>query len=388
MKNRSDSLFYTPPLLALLVLLTMSISQKVYAEGQAPQAMPVQAQEVGLQSLPYEQTYPATLTAFKGVEIHARVSGVLEKKFYQEGQTVKKGQRLYQIDDRRYLAAVKQAQAQLRVAEVKAQQAKISYQRIKGLAKSRSVSEQDIDDAKANWDAAKAEILSAQAALNSAQIDLDDTLIRAEIDGIIGEKQLDVGDLVTANSTLLNRIVQTDRLYAQFSVSDSELKRQFQFADKGLLKPLKTAEIQLLDDNGNVIKQGKMDYAASELDMSTSSRLMRATFENQEERLLPGQMVRVKVRFGDWQNVIAIPQKAVLQVGPQSFVYVVKDGIANLMPIQLASQYGDQWLVAGGLQPQDQIIVANLIKVRPKTPVMILPKPDAKGTQPQAAKGQ
>ncbi|MBF6057744.1 MULTISPECIES: efflux RND transporter periplasmic adaptor subunit [Thiomicrorhabdus] len=386
MKNRSDALFFSHPLFALLFILSMSVSQKVYAEGQAPQAMPVQALEVNLQTLPYEKSYPATLSAYKGVEVHSRVNGILEQQFYKEGQTVEKGQKLYQIDKRRYLASVRQAQAQLKIAEVKAQQTKISYQRIKGLAKSRSVSEQDIDDAKANWDAAMAEILSAKASLNSAQIDLDDTIIRAEIDGVIGEKQLDVGDLVTANSTLLNRIVQTDVLYAQFSVSDSELKRQHQLEDQGLLKLQDSAGIKLLDDNDKPTMDGKMDYAASELDISTSTRLMRATFENPQSRLFPGQMVRVNVRFGEWQNVIAIPQKAVLQVGPQSFVYVVKDGVANLMPVQLASQYGDQWLVTGGLKPKDQIIIANLIKIRPKTPVMILPKTDAPKNAPPATK--
>lgn len=371
-------------LLCVLFLGSAYTQNAIAAEEQAVQKkppMPVQIEKVQLQNFPYQMNYPAQLAASKTVQVHSRVTGIIKKQFYQEGQTVKKGDKLYQIDDRRYVAAKEQAEARLQSASVQVKQNKINYDRLKKLNKQGSVSIQDVDDAFTAWQTALADRDAAKAQLQSAQIDLDDTVIEAEIGGIIGQRQMDVGDLVSpeAGITLLNSITDTNPLYANFAIADSERQNLFQQKDAGLVKAFAEPKVALLDANGKVSAEGKVDFIDAQLDEQTASQVIRASFTNDQQRLLPGQYVRLQVTLGEWNNLLSVPEAAILQVGAQAFVYVAENGLAQMKPIQLAAQYQKRWLVKGGLNAGDQVIVGNLIKLRPKTPVSVLPpKTDAK----------
>ncbi len=357
--------------------------------GQEKPPMPVQVTKAEKVSVPYRKTYPVRLEPFKQVEVHARITANIEKQLYREGQSVQKGDLLYQLDDRRVKANYEMAKAQLENAKIQVSQTKRTYERTKGLGKSISV--QEIDDAYSAWKSAQAQLNVAEAELNSRKIELDDSTIEAEISGIIGEKQQDVGDLVGPNTgnTLLNTIRQIDRLYGSFSIADAERENIIDLTSSGLLKTDDEIKVELLDSKGNTIKTGEVDFKDSQIDPQTGSQLIRAVFANADQRLLPGQLFKVAVEQGQWQNVMSVPQDAIIQNGKQAFVYLVAEGKAQMRPVTLAGSYKKQWLVSQGLKGGEQIIINNLIKLRPNSPVQVMSadkKPDAAKPAKPAAK--
>lgn len=356
--------------------LAFAAEKTQQAGSAAPQAMPVQVQSVVQSNRMLFATYPGRVQAFQQVEVHARVAGILQSKFYEDGQRVNAGQLLYKIDDRRYRAAVSQAKAQLQKEQANLNQMQREYERVSALSRGTAISEQDVDLALANLEQAKASRAAAEAAVENALIDLDYTEVKAEIEGITGIKQQDVGNWVGSDpqNAVLTTITQLDPVYVSFALPDSERKQQQRLATAGKLKLQSIGEWQaeVLDDTDQVVASGRIDFVDSRIDPNTGSVEARAKFENPQQQLMPGEFVRLRVALGERLNVFEIPQKAVMQVGHQAFVYVIKDGKAVLVPIVLAAQQGENWLVESGLQAGDQVIVANLIKLRPNTPVQAM----------------
>lgn len=374
--HSSDFFHLSRRWVSIATLLMLCIFAKpAFAQPNKP-PMPVPVLAVETSQLPYLQIYPVKLEAYQQVEVHARITANIKQQFYREGQTVKKGQLLYQLDDRRPKAAYEIAMANVETAKTNLDQRERTYKRTQKLLKNRSVSEQAVDDAYSAWQAARSNLQAAQAQLQSAQIELDDTTIEAEISGVIGQRQQDVGDLVDpiSGKTLLNTIVQTDRLYGLYSISDRSRQTLFSLQDAGILKLHKSPKVALLNEQGNLIVEGKLNFTDSQIDARTSSQLLRATFENTQQRLLPGQLLRVQVEHGTWQNVFSIPQKAVIQNGNQAFVYIADQGKAQMRPVQIAGAYQDQWLIEKGLKAGEQVIVGNIIKLRPNSPVQVMDK--------------
>lgn len=374
MHSLKQNSYHLWKLVTLMVFITVSepaFSQK----GERP-PMPVQTLAVEEESLPFIKTYPVRLEPFKEVEVHARVTAHIKKQLYTEGQKVKAGQLLYELDDRRAKAAYDIAKANLQSAKVRMNQAETTYKRTLKVSKNSAVSQQEVDDAYATWQAAQSDLQAAQAELVSKKIEWDDTTVEAEISGLIGEKQQDVGDLVdpVSGNTLMNSIRQTDQLYGLFSVSDKDRESLFALQHQGILTLSDQPKIRLINKRNQILKTGQLDFQDSQIDQATASQLYRAQFENADQRLLPGQLMRVQVEHGQWKKVMPIPQKAVIQNGPQAFVYVAADGKAQMRPVNLAGAYQDQWLVSEGLQKGDRVIVGNLIKLRPNSPVQILPE--------------
>ena len=343
-------------------------------QGERP-PMPVQVLQVAKSNVPYIKNYPVRLSALKTVEVHARVTGVIEQQFYTEGQRVEKGQKLYQIDSRRYIAKLNQAKANVVSMEAQIAQAKRSYKRLLDLSKRQSVSQQQVDEALATVESLEAQLQAAEAAVVSAQIEVDDTVVLAEISGIIGERQQDVGDFVDpiSGKTLMNQIIQIDQLYGTFTLSDIDRQSLNSMQADGLLQLTDSPKVSLLDNQGKSIQIGTLDFKDMKVDVATANQMLRARFDNEQKQLLPGQLMRVSVEHGQWTNVMPVPQKAIMQMGPQALVYVAAEGKAQMRPVTLAGRYQDQWLISGGLTSGDQVITGNLIKLRPNSAVQVLP---------------
>ncbi|WP_051347268.1 efflux RND transporter periplasmic adaptor subunit [Thiomicrorhabdus chilensis] len=363
---------------ALLLIAAASVFPvQVYADGEqnsaAKQAMPVKVMIAKRGDSPVFYEYPGRIQAVQTVGVFARVAGVLQEKFYEDGQVVKAGQPLYQIDARRYQAVVDKAKAQLQVEQANLSQAKREYNRVKGLYFKKAVSEQERDTAISSLELAKAAVQGAKAALNDAQIDLDYSHVKAEISGVTGIKQQDVGSLVGTDSqnSLLTTITDLSSVYVIYAMPDSQRQALRSLMRQGKLVKAKENRLiaQIIDEQQQVLAEGEVDFTDSRIDETTGSVQARAVFANQQGQFLPGEFVRLRVLSATRKNVFEIPQKAVLQMGQQAFVYVVKQGVAELMPVGLAAQQGESWLVESGLQEGDQVVVNNLIKLRPKTPV-------------------
>ena len=379
----SHSVWQLLSVFAFLIFSEPAFSQQ---GGERP-PMPVPTVDAAVKSFPYIKDYPTKLEAYKEVEVHARITAIIKTQHYKEGSKVKAGELLYTLDDRRQKADLEVAKANLASAQTRRNQAELTYNRTKKLLGKNSVSEQQVDDSYAAWQSAISEVKAVEAQVNRAQIEFDDTTIEAEISGIIGERKQDVGDLVdpVSGNTTLNTIRQTDQLYTLFAISDQERQSLFALQDQGLISLSKNPTVTLLNAQGKAIKTGEIDFAASQIDPATASQLLRAKFTNADQRFLPGQLMRVAVTQGEWQNVMPIPQKAIIQNGPQAFVYVIQDGKAQMRPVTLAGAYDDQWLVSKGLQTGDKVIIGNLIKVRPNSPVQPLPPQTTNTANPSKA---
>jgi membrane fusion protein (multidrug efflux system) len=358
--------------LAILGLpFTLNAAQNDGAE-QAPPAMPVKVVTVSLSNQAIFNTYPARVQALKQVDVVARVGGVLQAKYYQDGDVVKAGQPLYKIDDRKYQALVNKAKAQQQVEQASVNQAQREYDRVAGLYKNKAVSAQELDKTLANLVLAKAMLAGAKANLNDSQIDLDYTLVKAEIGGVIGAKQRDIGALVgtdTSNSRLTH-ITQLDKIHVIYAVPDSDLIEQRRLLAQDKLSLSETpVRAEIIDANQHVMANGTVDFTASVIDAATGSVQGRALFDNANKALMPGEFVKLRV-YGTVRNgVFVVPQKALVQMGQQSFVYVVKEQKAELVPVQLAGPLAQDWLIEAGLVEGDLVIVENLIKLRPKMAV-------------------
>jgi membrane fusion protein (multidrug efflux system) len=362
---------------ASALLFSLMVSPNVFSEQDGkPPAVPVEVVEVSRSDVPIHFEYPGRVQAVQHVEVQAQVKGVLEQKFYEDGEAVEAGQLLYQIDSRRYRALVNKAQAEVEVATASLNQAQREYSRVSGLYKNKAVSEQELDKALSNLELAKAGLQGAQAALKDAQIDLEYAQVRAEISGITGLKQQDVGNLVGSQpgNSLLTTITQLDPVHVIYGMSDSDRQRLRSETLAGKLKITqpKQAQAEIVDSEGRVVVRGYVDFVSTQVDHTTGSLRARARFDNPEHRLLPGEFVRIRVHGTSRAQVFSVPQKSVMQIGQQAFVYVVKEGVVDLYPVVLSEQVDGQWLIESGLQSGDQVVISNLIKLRPKTPVQVM----------------
>jgi len=363
--------------ISLMSVLLVTSPLSLASDKPKHQAMPVVTQAVVQQDVSVYSEYSARAKAAQQVDVYARVDGILEKKAFTEGQTVKAGQLLFKINDRKYRAIVLKAQAQVTVAQVNLNQAEREYNRVNGLYKSKAVSAQEVDSALSNLELAKANVEGLKAALNEAQIYLDYTEVRAEISGVTGVRQQEVGNLVGSNSsnTLLITITQLDQIHVLFSIPDADLIKQNSQVQSGKLARLKQADwvAELVGSKNRSIAKGRVDFVDSQINTATGSIQARAVFENPQNLVLPGEFVRLKITSAIRKNVFTIPQKAIIQMGQQAFVYKASDGVANLVPVTIGAQQDNNWLIESGLSNGDLVIINDLIKLRPQTPIRILP---------------
>lgn len=355
--------------LMLTVLVTACGQQKQEPSAAMP-ALPVSVVEVQPTSVPIRAEAVAQTEGAKEVEVRPRVGGILLKKLFQEGEPIKTGQVMFQIDPVPFQIAVQQAEAQLAQQKARIVQTQREADRLKGLLDTQSISQREYDNAVSDNAVATATLLQYEALLREAKLNLSYTSVTAPTSGIAGRFQFSEGALVSANTSLLTTIVQLSPIWVRFSLSDSELS-----ALGGQLTSQNVKNIQLvLSDGTEFPESGKLNFSASEIDPALGTQQLRAVFENGSRSLLPGQFVRARVTTGTRDGVFVIPQTAVLTGDQGKFVYVAeKDAsgkeIAAVRPIQEGGWEGKNWVILAGLKAGDKLIVDNLIKIRPGAPV-------------------
>ncbi|BEV09047.1 efflux RND transporter periplasmic adaptor subunit [Methylophilus sp. DW102] len=380
---------------ALLVLaLSLGLSacgkssqQQNPAAGGMP-AMPVTVQTVAAETIPVQTEVVAQTEGAKQIEVRPRVGGIVLKRLYQEGDAVKAGQDMFLIDPVPYQLQVDQSKALIAQQKARIEQTAREAQRLKGLLESHSISQREYDNAASDNSVAAATLLQYQAQLREAELNLSYTHVKAPESGIAGRFVLSEGALVSANTTLLSTIVQLSPIWVRFSLSESELT-----ALGGHLRPGRVQDVRLiLADNTEYRYSGKINFSASQIDPALGTQQLRAEFQNADSALLPGQFVRVRLTTGKRDGVFLIPQTAVLTGQQGKFVFVAekdKEGktVAAVRPIVAGGWFDNRWTVLDGLKAGDQVIVDNLIKVRPGAPVAPH-APDAAPAQtaPAAAK--
>jgi len=366
------------------LLLVLSACGKEHADASkngaagAPPAMPVTVVK------PQQQRVPVVLEAVgqaegsREVEIRARVSGILEKRLYEEGASVSAGAVLFVIDPAPYEIAVAQARAALGEERARYENAQREADRLKALAQSKAISQREYDQAVSTLKQSTASIEGAKARLAEAELNLSYTKVKAPISGITGRAVRSEGSLVTANteSSLLTTLSQVNPIWVRFSLAEP---------DYDLIRSArKRAQVRLLNHDGTLAAEnGRLNFAGSTVDPKMGTVQLRAEFSNPNLRWLPGQFIKVQIQGGE-QDAFLVPQAAVMQSEQGRSVWVVgPDNAATMRPIDTANWLGENWIVVGGLSAGDAVIVDNLMKIRPGAKVQPHPPQQAPGAAPQ-----
>ena len=353
------------------------------AQQPAPPPVEVTVVSAAPQTTPATFEFTGKTESSRSVEIRARVEGYLDKIAYTEGDFVRVGQPLFQLDPQPFQAALDNARGDLARAEAQLSNARATLARVRPLAKANALSQKDLDDAVAAERSAQAQVQSAKAQTRTAELNLGYTSIKSPLNGLAGKSEFREGSLVTPGaSSLLTTVVQLDPAWVNFGAGENDVLKFRQQKASGQLKVAKNVEVELVLGDGSVYPhKGRIDYVAPTIDQQTGTLAMRAEVPNPNRALSPGQFVRVRIQGVERANVIVVPQRAVMQ-GPQGkFVYVVgAEDKTEVKPIQVGDFYGEQWIVTSGLSGGEQVIVDGAIKVRPGSPVKIVaptaaPKP-------------
>jgi multidrug efflux system membrane fusion protein len=307
------------------------------------------------------------------VNITPRVSGYVVKIPFKEGDIVKKGDLLFQIDPRPYQDAYDQAVGQLKQAQANQQLQDATFERQEHLRQTGVIAKEDYDTAVFNKSQAAAQVISAQAAVNSAQLNLEFTHVISPIDGRVSRQLVNIGNLVQADSTQLTTVVSIDPIYAYFSMDELAALTYRRLVQEGKLASTQDGKLPVylqLQDEAAFPHAGTIDFEDNTFDSSTGTRLARATFPNADGFLIPGSFVRVRLPSSPKYNALLVADRAIGSDQDQSFVYVVDSkNIAQLRHITTGQLADGLRVVKSGLQPEDVIIINGILKVRPNSPV-------------------
>lgn len=350
----------------------------------APPPPEVAIVEIKEADIPLPLQYAGRVAGFRVVEVRAQVGGILLKREYAEGSTVKVGDVLFRIDPRPYEATLARANAQVAQSQASLKLAEENFTRAEQLNQRGIATPKQLDDATAARDQARAALQGAEADLSTAKLNLEYTVVRASVAGPTSLGAPPEGTLIQAQQTLLTTITQLDPAYVNYSTTEREL-RDFQEWDRNRDKPLDMESIGVQLQFGEGVTYGpigRLDTRSRTVDPRTGTIQIRAIFPNTSGELLPGQFVRINLQGVTMPKAVAVPKRAINQ-GPQGpFVYVVDaNSVAQVRPVRLDRELVDSWVIREGLRGGDKVIVDGVIRVRPGAPVRTVPVAAA----PQAA---
>jgi multidrug efflux system membrane fusion protein len=348
---------------SMFVILTTAACSK--SNVQAAPAMPaplVTVVKATAQDVPRYLDEIGKNAAFESVTVTPQVGGRIVERHFQDGENLKKGQILFVIDPRPFKAQVDSAQATLAQAKAALDLAKIQFARDQEVIGERAISKQDYDTKKNTVDVDQAQVDAAEAALETARLNLEYCYIHSPIDGRAGARLVDVGNVVQANTTSLLSIQRLDPIYANFTVTESDLPAVQKQMSSGMLK----AAVRLPSDPETGARIGRVEFLDNAVQNGSGTVNLRATMSNPDRHFWPGQFVDVKLILSTEKGAVLIPNQAtqISQRGP--FVYVVKpDDTAELRPVKLGQRQGDQIVVTEGIAPNERVVLAGQMLVRP-----------------------
>ena len=364
-------------------------SRSAQPAGMAARPVPVLAAAVTTRAIPIELSTFGTVQPFSSIAVKTQVTGILEKVHFQKGQTVKKGQLLFNIDPRPFQAVLDQAKANQEKDEVVLAKYRLDLKRQIELFKGGACTQDEVDQAQATADAQAAAVRADKAVADKARIDLDNCTITCPIDGMAGNLLVTEGNLVKLNDVTLVTVNQIRPIEVFFNVTQSDMNTVRQYMTKETLK----VQAALPDEPG-LPESGELFFVNNTVDPNSGTIRLGARFPNDDERLWPGQYVLVNLRLATLNNAIVVPSKAVFAGRDGKYVFVINpDKTAQTRPLTVGVQVGDLTVVKKGLEPGEIVVTDGQVRLTDGAKVEVQPDkapiassgPD---TQPSAAEAK
>jgi membrane fusion protein (multidrug efflux system) len=346
-------------------------------------------------TIPYPQIFVAQTESSRQVNIVARVSGFLDRIAYQEGELVKEGQLLFQLDPKPFQAQLESARGELQAQQARFTTAQATLGRVKPLAQQNALSQSDLDKAQGDFDASKAAVFAAQAKVTEAELNLSYATIRSPVTGLASRSLQRQGSFINSmsESANLTYVAAIDPIWVNFSVSQNQLAKWMDEREKGLVIAPRHSDYEVvlvLSDGKLYSEKGQVSFADPSFSQDTGSFMVRAVLPNPKRELKPGMFVTAHMKGAVRPNAVVVPQLAVQQGSNGHLVYVVKqDGTAEVRPVVVGDYYGEKDIViVGGLHAGDRVIVEGMLKVVPGQPVKIAEAgagKDGGGAKPEGA---
>ena len=354
------------PLYAVALFFHACDKENTTTTTQKTQPLQVQTITVEKKNVPIWARYTGRTRASNTQEVKARVAGVLQERYFHDGDLVHKGEKLFKIQQDEYIAALKIAQAKKLQDKAQLQLAKADVTRYKPLVKEGLAPRAILEQYEAKKASLEAALIADDANIEQAQLNLNYTIIKAPITGKISARYVDVGNLVgPGNTTLLTTIVKADPIYAYFSPSQSDVRIFSKYKDPN--KPY--AFIELANTNNPLRLNGYVDFQNNTVDPLTSTISMRAVIKNPNYSLLPGSFVYVHIFISDKHPFLMIPPEVIFNDQLGKFVYIVQNN--TLVRTNITTGYSSKYYVAvtQGLKDGDKLVVSSLMKLKPNLSV-------------------
>ncbi len=363
------------------VVIFLSSATGCKKEQKAGPPVPnVEVFTVAQKDVPIYQEWVGTADGSVNATIRAQVQGYLIKQDYKEGDFVKKGQILFEIDPRTFQAALEQAKGQLAVQQASWDTAKANLKRIKPLAERNAVSLKDLDDATGKEQATHASVLAAKAAVDKAELDLGFTKITSPVDGIAGVAKAQIGNLVGPGSVEeLTTVSTVNPIKVYIKISEQEYLKAMEQRTQGATKrPLKL----ILADGAVYPHKGAFSFADREVDVRTGTIRVATLFANPGNLLRPGQFGKVRAEISIEKNALLIPQRAITEMQGQYLVAVVgQDNKIAIKRVKTGHRVDSEWIIDEGLKPGERVVAEGIQKV--KEGMTVNPKPFGEEAKPK-----
>ena len=365
--------------MSLLTIFAVGCAKEEKAVPQAPE---VEVVDVVQKDVPVYSVWVGTTDGLVNATIRAQVTGYLIEQKYKEGDAVKKGQVLFEVDPRPFRAALDQTKAELARQQARWDTAKANLKRIRPLAEQNAVSKRDLDNAVGMEQETHAAVLSTQAAAEKAELDLGFTRITSPIDGIAGIAKAQIGDLVGPGQIEeLTTVSTVDPIKVYVSISEQEYLRAM---EKPAIENQKVTLELILADGSSYPYKGEIAFADRQVDVKTGTIRVAAIFPNPGNLLRPGQFARVRAATKIRQDALLIPQRAVTELqGSYQVAVIGSDNKASIRPVKVAERIGSLWIITEGLKPGERVVAEGIQKVREG--MLVVPKPAESSTKAETA---
>jgi len=352
-----------PVLLSLIVVPAPACHN---AAPPAPAPIEVQVTPVIQRDVPLVSEWIGTLDGSVNADIRPKVEGYVLRQLYKEGQVVRAGSPLFEIDPREFQAALERAQGAVGQAEAALAKASKDVERFTPLAAERAVSQEELDDARAAERNSQAALASARAAAEQAALNLAWTKVTSPIDGVVGIAKTQVGDLVNTQA-VMTTVSTVNPIRVTYGISEREYLRYAERINRGGHGTLVDgAALELILDDGSVYPQrGRVVLADREIDSGTGTMTIRGLFPNPQRILRPGEYAKVRAALEVQPGALLVPQRAVMELqGGYRVAIVGADSRAEIRSVEAGARFGDLWVVEKGLKAGEQVIVTGLQYIR------------------------